>query len=60
MLLCMLHYSLGELNEMVADEAHLIFHALDQAINQKRLAIYPLPVVFCFLRLEIALEENDL
>lgn len=45
---------------MVADEAHLIFHALDQTINQKGLAIYPLPVVFCFLGLEIALEENDL
>jgi hypothetical protein len=29
MLFCMLHYSLGELNEMVADKAHLIFHTLD-------------------------------
>lgn len=60
MLLCMLHDCLGELNEMIADEAHLIFHALDQTINQKWLAINSIAIVFCLLSLEIAMEENDL
>jgi hypothetical protein len=56
----MFHDSHCELDKVIADKTHFIFHTLDQTINKKRVTVNPLIILLRFWCLEIAYEENHL
>jgi hypothetical protein len=55
-----LHDGHGKLDEVVADEGHLILHALDDRTDELRVLEDVLACLFRALCLEVALEEDDL
>ncbi len=48
-----------KLDEVIPDEAHLIFHPFYKAINQQWIPIYSLTVLLGLRCLEVAMEEYD-
>ena len=60
MLFHSLHDGHGKLDEVVADEGHLILHALDDRTDELRVLEDVLACLFRALCLEVALEEDDL